>query len=226
MLTSPVADSNLPGLGAPHRLRRRLAAPTDPPPFINLCGDYRWLRAGYWALVDAELNNVTSRPSPVEAVTAQNATAALWVAGQRGIPCVSWSVARSAQDVPVPGLLVPVAGLTGASYVVRTGRSLRTQWRRATQNGTRPALAVRLDGRLRSLKAIMGLTTSDHYTLAWQVWQMFGLPLATVWFLEPDPTSDPPQALFLGLDPLPLTDLTQRDLALLEEVSQRPMSPS
>jgi hypothetical protein len=72
----------------------------------------------------------------------------------------------------------------------------------------------------------MGLTTSEHYALAWQVWQTFGLPMATVWFLEPGEAADDQTALFLGLDPLPLHELTQRDLTLLEEVSKRPMSPS
>lgn len=191
------------------------------PLFVNLCGDYRFLRGGYWALVDAELNGVPSRPTPLQAVTAQNGAAALLVAAQEGIPCAAWTVARKPEDVPVPCVLVPNAGQTDTYYHVHKPRAVPTQWRSATQNGTRPALAVPLDGPLRSLKAILGVTTSDHTDLAWQVWRVFGLPLATVWYLD---TDDGPR--FVSLDPLPLHDLTERELRMYEEVARRPMSPS
>ncbi|MGB1697655.1 MAG: hypothetical protein ACPHK8_04590 [Thermoplasmatota archaeon] len=66
---------------APIRLPNQ-ASQRRQPPFINLSGDYRFLRGGYWALVDAELNGLESRPSPLQAVTAQNCAAALLVAKQ------------------------------------------------------------------------------------------------------------------------------------------------
>lgn len=192
-----------------------------PPPFINLCGDYRWLRAGYWALVDAELNDVLSRPSFLEAATAQNAAACLLAARASGIRTVEWRIARKAADVEPPCLLVPVAGLTDATYACHSVRSAPSQWRRASQNGTRPVLVARLEGQLRVIKTIVGVTTSEQYALAWDVWRALGIPLARVWYVE---SSEGP--LFLGLDPLRLHELTDRELRLLEEVSQRPMSPS
>lgn len=210
---------------AEQALRRR--------PFINLCGDYRFLRAGYWALVDAELNGIASNPSPMQAVTAQNAAACLLVARHAGIETVEWKVARSAQDVEPPSLLVPCSGLTDAHYEVKSARSRAAQWRSATQNGTRAALAVRLTGDLRSMRMVVGVTAHEHYPLAWNVWRTFGVPLATIWYVEvgtgsPDgadaaagtPGSKP---LFLGLDPLPLHELTERELRLYEEISQRPL---
>lgn len=199
--------------------RRDTASPA--PPFINLCGDYRFLRGGYWALVDAELNGVESRPSPVQAVTAQNCAATLLVAAHAGLPCVSWKVAKRAEDVRPPVILLPNAGQTDSSYNVQSPRSAASQWRSATQNGTRAALAVRADGKLRSLRMVVGVTASDEYELAWRVWQIFQIPLATIWYLE---TRKGP--LFCCLDPLPLHELTDRELRLFEEVSQRPMSPS
>lgn len=207
---------------------QRPAAERRPPPFINLCGDYRFLRAGYWALVDAELNNYPSRPTPLQAVTAQNAAACLVAAKQAGIPTVSWRVARRAEDVTPPCLLVQVAGLTDVSFQVNSPRSAETQWRRASQNGTRPVLAVDLTGPLRSMKVVVGVTAHDAYQFAWDIWTTFGIPLATVWYVEAgDPDDDASsQPLLLGLDPLPLHELTERELRLLEEVSQRPMSPS
>jgi hypothetical protein len=198
-----------------------------PKPFINLCGDYRFLRAGYWALVDAELNGVESSPTPIQAVTAQNAAACLLVAKHSGIETVDWKVARQPQDVEPPSLLVPVAGLTDTVYEVKSTRSRAAQWRSATQNGTRAALAVRLNGDLRSMNMIVGVTTHDNYHLAWDVWRTFGVPLATIWYIESgDPEGEPgSKPLFLGLDPLPLHELTERELRLYEEVSQRPMQP-
>ncbi len=220
-----------PPVKPPGRLpRQEPGQPPARPPFINLCGDYRFLRGGYWAQVDAELNGVPSRPTPVQAITAQNAAACLLVARAAGIPTVAWTLARRPSDVEPPCLLVPVAGLTDTCYQVNKPRSAATQWRSATQNGTRPVLAVSLPGPLRSLKLVMGVTTHDEYQLAWNVWQTFGIPLALVWFVEaPAPTDDDPAAtapLFLGFDPLPLHELSERDLRLFEEVSQRPMSPS
>jgi hypothetical protein len=127
----------------------------------------------------------------------------------------------------VPGLLEPVAGNTDARYEVKSVRSRAAQWRSATQNGTRPALAVRLDGELRSIRMVVGCTTSDQVLLAWDVWRTFGIPLATIWYVEAgDPDGpDGSKPLLLGLDPLPLHELTERDLRLFEEVSQRPLDP-
>ena len=207
-------------------------------PFINLGGDYRFLRAGYWALVDAELNGVESSPTPIQAVTAQNAAACLLVARHNGIETVEWKVARRPEDVDLPSLLVPVAGLTEKSYEVKSARSRTHQWRSATQNGTRAALAVKLDGELRSMRMIVGVTAHEDYHLAWDVWRTFGIPVCEIWFLETQPEAKPADSgadtaaepagakrLFLGMDPLPLHELTERELRLYEEVSQRPMSP-
>lgn len=216
------AATTPPAAELPPRLPRR--TPVDRAParaFINLCGDYRFLRAGYWALVDAELNDVASRPTPLQAATAQNAAACLLVAQRNGIRCVDWKLARSPKDVDPPCLLVPVAGLTDTCYQVNSARSAETQWRSATQNGTRAALAVKLDGPMRSMRMIAGVTSHPDYQMAWNVWQSLGIPLATIWFVEAKEGDR-----FLGLDPLPLHELTERELRLFEEVSKRPMSRS
>ncbi len=197
------------------------ASQRPPPPFINLSGDYRFLRGGYWALVDAELNGIESRPSPLQAATAQNAAASLLVAASAGIPTPTWRVARKPSDTIVPGLLLPNAGQTDASYGTRSPRLVASQWRSATQNGTRPAITVACTGKLGALKTIVGTTTSPHYDFAWRIWQAFGIPLATVWYI--DEGNGP---LFLSIDPLPLHELTERELRNFEEVSRRPMSPS
>lgn len=203
------------------------AFPSGTRPFINLCGDYRFLRAGYWALVDAELNGVEPSPTPIQAVTAQNAAACLLVAKHNGIDTAEWSVARKPEDIVPPALLIPVAGLTEVSYEVKSTRSRAAQWRSATQNGTRAAIAVKLSGELRSMKMIVGVTAHENYHLAWDVWRTFGVPLATIWFVETGDAVHPEgtRALFVGLDPLPLHELTERELRLYEEVSQRPMQP-
>lgn len=213
---------------------RRPATPTPPTrlrtlrPFINLSGDYRFLRAGYWALVDAELNGVEPCPTPIQAVTAQNAAACLLVARHNGIETVDWTVARRPEDVHIPALLVPVAGMTEKAYEVKSARSRAGQWRSATQNGTRAALAVKLTGELRSMRMVVGVTANENYHLAWDVWRTFGIPLAEIWYLETGGEGTEPgtsRPLFLGLDPLPLHELSERELRLYEEVSQRPMSP-
>ena len=205
----------------PTRLPSRRGATPPRPTFLNLCGDYRFLRGGYWALVDAELNGVESRPTPMQAVTAQNVAAALLVAARNGIPCAEWRVAKKPSEVEPPCVLVPNSGQTDTYYHVQSPRSAASQWRSATQNGTRAALLVRKAGPLRSLKAITGVTAHGPYDLAWSVWAVFGIPLCTVWYLD---TPDGPR--FVSLDPLPLHELTERELRLYEEVSQRPMSPS
>ncbi len=157
----------------------------------------------------------------MQAATAQNCAAALLVAAQQNVPCASWTIVRRSEDVYAPTILVPNAGHTDTYYHVNAQRSAATQWRSASQNGTRPVVAIDKVGRLRSLKSIVGITTGKEVDLAWQIWQVFGIPLATVWYLE---TEEGP--LFVSLDPLPLHDLTERELRLFEEVSTRPMSPS
>lgn len=189
--------------------------------FVNLCGDYRFLRGGYWACVDAELNGVESQPTPMQAVTAQNGAAALLLAAQSGIPCATWKVARKAADVVPPTILVPNAGQTDTYYHVNSPRSAASQWRSASQNGTRPVLALDKVGPLRSFKVILGVTTGDHADLAWNVWRAFGIPLCTLWYIDAE--AGP---LFVSLDQLPLHDLTERELRIYEEVAKRPMSPS
>ncbi|HET6398578.1 MAG TPA: hypothetical protein VFH47_03390, partial [Candidatus Thermoplasmatota archaeon] len=143
-----------------------------------------------------------------------------------GIPTVEWKVARKAEDIEPPALLVPVSGLTDAHYEVHTKRLRAHQWRSATQNGTRVALAVGLPGELRSLRMITGVTSHENFALAWDVWRTFGIPLATIWYVEAGDPDGPEgsRPLFLGIDPLPLHELSERELRLYEEVSQRPMS--
>lgn len=162
----------------------------------------------------------------MQAVTAQNAAACLLVARHSGIETVEWKVAKSPQDIEPPALLVPCSGLTDVTYEVKSTRSRAAQWRSATQNGTRTALAVKLTGDLRSMRMIVGVTAHENYHLAWDVWRTFGVPLATIWYIEAgDP--DGPQGsrpLLLGLDPLPLHELTERELRLFEDISQRPLS--
>lgn len=217
--------SKPPALEPVHRLpSHRRAKPSGVSrPWVNLCGDYRFLRGGYWALVDAELNGVDPNPTPVQAVTAQNAAACLLVAKHAGIPTAEWKVARAPQDVEPPCLLVPVAGLTETCYEVKSTRSRAAQWRSASQNGTRGVLAVKLNGELRSMNMIVGVTPHEHFQLAWNVWRTFGIPLATIWFVEFMDENGESKPLFVGLDPLPLHELTERELRLYEEVSQRPM---
>jgi len=70
------------------------------------------------------------------------------------------------------------------------------------------------------MKVILGVTTGDHAELAWQAWRVFGVPLFRLWYLDTGP------ATFVSLDPLPLHDLTERELRIYEEVARRPMSPS
>jgi hypothetical protein len=226
----PLSEAKPPGYHPPARLARRSkrsdAERPRLPNFINLCGDYRFLRAGYWALIDSELNEVASTPTPMQAITAQNAAACLLEAGRAGIPCVEWKVVRRPEDIEPPSVLVPVAGLTESSYEVRTRRSAQSQFRRASQNATRSVIAARLPGPLKSMKMVVGLTTNDNFRLAWDVWRTFGVPLAQIWYIETQDQDGAENDLFLGLDPLPLHDLTDRELLLLEEVSQRPMSQS
>jgi len=205
----------------PQRLPERRGAPPRAPAFINLCGDYRFLRGGYWALVDAELTGVEPSPTPMKAVTAQNGAAALLVAEHHGIPCAQWHVSRRPEEVKPPCILVPNAGQTDTYYHVNAPRLAASQWRSATQNGTRAALCVHRTGTLRSMKTILGVTTGEEPELAWKIWTTFGIPLATVWYLEQE---DGPR--FVSMDPLPLHDLTERELRLYEEVARRPMSPS
>lgn len=204
----------------PTRLPARRNAAPSRPTFVNLCGDYRFLRGGYWALVDAELNDVAPAPTPMQAVTAQNVAAALLVAQAQAIACPTWSIARRAADVEAPCILIPNAGQTDTYYHVHSPRSAARQWRSATQNGTRAAVAVRKDGALRSMKVILGITTGPHIELAWAAWATFGMPLCRLWYLD----GDVPR--FVSLDPLPLHDLTERELRLYEEVARRPMSHS
>ncbi len=156
----------------------------------------------------------------MQAATAQNCAAAILVAERAGIPCAKWKVARKPEDVRPPALLVPNAGHTDTYYHCESPRSAASQWRSATQNGTRVALVVDKVGPLKSMNQVVGTTTSEHYNLAWRVWQAFGVPLATIWYLDSD---DGP--LFVSLDPLLLHDLTERELRMFEEVSTRPMSP-
>ncbi len=155
----------------------------------------------------------------MQAVTAQNAAASLLVAARNGIPCAAWTVAKRAEDVVPPCILVPNAGHTDTYYHVQSPRSAASQWRSATQNGTRAALAIQKAGPLKSLKSITGVTTNAEFDLAWRVWAVFGIPLCTVWYLD---APEGPQ--FVSLDPLPLHELTERELRMYEGVSARPMS--
>lgn len=208
--------------------------------FVNLSHRLRYLRAGYLASMDAELHGVDALPATRDLLAAFHPVLFHEAAAQAGVPVPPMHVVDDEKELvrlPVPCRLIPAHPHTWEAHDARTIAGARRIWRTVSMGGGLPAVHYPLPGRTFSFRAFLGMTLArGRENLAWQLWERFRVPLVTVYGVTESPDDaaatdhgatnggDAAPAWVTHIEPLPLHELTERDLRFFEEVSERPYS--
>lgn len=181
---------------------------------LNLAGDYSYLSEGYYRSLDAELEGLDISPTTAEALDAYVVPIALEKAVRAGLKVPDYSVTLDRLVPPV--LAYPVNPFSTAGELVLAEHDLKKRLKSLTRNGTYAVLCQTLpeDYRLDTLRVVLGRTTAEAYTdFAWQVFEVFGLPLMRVRVIV-----TPHQYLFSSIGPLPFSDLSEEERVLIESL--------
>ena len=71
------------------------------PAYVNLCGDYRYLKEGYYKSLDAELKGMRVYPTCQEIIDAYTVPLCMQKARAAGIPIPKYSITNNYVEPPV-----------------------------------------------------------------------------------------------------------------------------
>ncbi len=180
--------------------------------FVNLAGDYRYLKQGYFESVDAEVRGMKVYPTPEEAVNAYIVPICLERAKRNGIPIPDYAITR--EEIKPPALVYPINPFMSKFSVVQKSGSIKRIVKSMTRNNTYPICVQKLDGTLREFSCILGETTQDEFaSLAKKIWDLFHLPLCRVRVISNA------KIKLSAIEPLELHELKRAELKLLRKAN-------
>lgn len=191
-----------------------------PGAFVNLSHNLRYVEAGYLAAMDAELNGVPALPATRDVLAAFHPVVFHHLAKKAGIPVAPMRVVEDEEDLEAPCRLVPAHAYMNDYADAQTLVGAKRNWNSVSMGGGQPACMYLVRGKPFEVRSFLGMTTAaGKEDLVWQVWNLFHVPLVRILGYQADD-----DIAVTHLEPLRLVDLTERDLALFAEVSERPYS--
>lgn len=180
---------------------------------VNLAGDYRYLKAGYYASQDFESSGEPIRPTCSDIMDAYVVPLFLAKAQKAGLTVPSYYISNGYFEPPVVvDTINPF--MSRHSVVLKTAAQERIS-KSLTRNFTYAICCQDLpDGsRVSYFPAVLGHTAQPRYReLARALWDVFHIPVVKVRVIMlPDGTILPS-----GMQPLPYARLTERDRAIIE----------
>lgn len=180
---------------------------------VNLAGDYRYLKEGYYASQDFEAAGEVIRPTCSEIMEAYVVPLLLAKAQKAGLPVPSYYISNGYFEPPVVvDTINPF--MSRHSVVLKTAAQERIS-KSLTRNFTYAICCQDLpaDAKVAYFPMVLGHTAQPRYRdLARTLWNVFHLPVAKVRVIVlPDGDLQ-----LSGLQPLPFARLTDRDRAIVE----------
>jgi len=180
--------------------------------FVNLAGDYRYLKQGYFESVDAEVRGIKVYPTPEEALNAYLVPICLERAKRNGIPVPEYTVTR--EEIRPPAIVYPINPFMSKYSVVQKSGSIKRIVKSMTRNYTYPICVQKLDGTIREFSCILGQTTQPEFAeLAKKIWDLFHLPLCRVRVIVNT------NVKLSAIEPLELQELKRAELKLLKKAN-------
>jgi hypothetical protein len=184
--------------------------------FVNLEGDYTYLADGYYRSMEAEHEGLLAIPSPAEALDAYVVPLALSKAAAAGIEVPPWEIANDAAlGIEPPLIIYPINPFQTAGQLIADGALLSEAVKSMTMSGKYAMVVqdISPDSRVDTLRLVMGKCLKPEYAeLAEQIWRTFRIPLARVKIIVTEKLYQ-----FSAIEPLPKSELTQNEKALLKE---------
>jgi len=159
---------------------------------LNLLGDYRYLRLGYYVSLHAELLNLPAIPTIKNILDAYRAPLLLLRARNVGIPAVPYNLATDPpSEAELPCVLIATNPFTINSLRVAKSRaSLTRAIAELGYDGRYPVCIQPLLGRLQQVEMAFGCTMSAEYSMvAKQVFDEFKIPLGKLVIQQAEETS-------------------------------------
>jgi len=191
-----------------------------PGAFVNLSHNLRYVEAGYLASMDAELNGVPALPATRDLLAAFHPVVFHHLAKKAGLPVAPMRVIEDEEEIEAPCRLVPAHQYMLDHADAQTVRGAARQWNSVSMGGAQPVCMYLVKGKPFDVRSFLGMTTAaGKEDLVWGVWNLVHVPLVRLLGYQ-----DGDDIALTHLEPLRLGDLTQRDLNLFAEVSERPYS--
>lgn len=218
--TTPYARLTVPGDSPP--TQRPGASPLGDVPgaFVNLSHRLRYVAAGYLASMDAELNGVAALPATRDVLAAFHPVVCHHLARKADIAVAPMRVIEDEEHLIAPCRIVPAHPWAKGFGDATTLAGAKRVWTGLSMNGAQPVAMFETHGKPFEARAFLGMTTAKgKEDLAWRIWRTFHIPLVRIHGHQ-----TPARAEVTHLEPLRLADLSERDLHLFAEVSERPFS--
>jgi hypothetical protein len=192
----------------------KTAAPLLGADYLNLAGDYGYMSTGYYASLDAELAGDTVLPTTAEALDAYVVPIAMEKARQKGIATPDHELVTE-RFPPAPFMAYPLNPFSLRGELIVDSESLEKRRKGLTYTGKYAVLCQLLpaDYRIDVVRCVLGRSLIDEYAdFSRAVFQAFRLPLARMRVIVAYDAF-----LLSALEPLPYSELTLREKALLQE---------
>ncbi|MBW3582413.1 MAG: RimK-like ATPgrasp N-terminal domain-containing protein [Euryarchaeota archaeon] len=207
---------------APQKRRPRHTSPLGARPgaFINLSANLRFARAGYLASMDAELAGLPALPATRDLLAAFHPVLFHYFSHRAGIPVPDLHVVEDPEDLEAPCRLLAAHPYMWEHKDAKTLIGAKRAFKSVSMGGGLPVAMFAAHGKPFVFRAFLGMTLAKgREELAWNIWERFHLPLMTVYGFDRE---EGPAVTHI--EPLELSELTERDLRYFQEVSERPYS--
>lgn len=197
----------------------RLAAPLLGADFLNLAGDYGYMSTGYYASLDAELAGQAVLPTTAEALDAYVVPIAMEKARLADIRTPEFELVTE-RFPAAPFMAYPLNPFSLRGELILDDDSLEKRRKGLTYTGKYAVLCQLLpaDYRIDVVRCVLGKSLIAEYAeFSRAVFHTFRLPLARMRVIVAYDAF-----LLSALEPLPYSELTLREKALLQEEIQSP----
>lgn len=180
---------------------------------VNLAGDYRYLKLGYYASQDFERGTNGIHPTCQEIMDGYVMPLFLEKARRAGVPVPGYYISNGYFEPPV--IVDTINPFMSRHSIVLKAAAQERVAKSLTRNFTYAICCQELTpgAKVGYFRAILGWSPTPRFRpLAQSVWEVFRMPVARVRVV----VTDDNQALLSGLQPLPYEKLSERERAYVE----------
>jgi hypothetical protein len=182
---------------------------------VNLAGDYRYLKLGYYASQDFETGTNGIHPTCQEIMDGYVMPLFLEKARRAEVPIPNYYISNGYFEPPV--IVDTINPFMSRHSIVMKASAQERVAKSLTRNFTYAISCQELPpgARVGYFRSVLGWSPNPRFrALAQSVWEVFRIPLARVRVIVVDNS----QALLSGLQPLPFERLSERERSFVEKM--------
>lgn len=178
---------------------------------VYVLGDCRYLKPGYFEVIDAELKGLQVSPRFDDAINAHAVLICLDRAKRAGIAVPDYYITTK-NIRKLPALVYAMNPYTCDRKIVTKKNKIKAM-RTLTRNYMYPVCVQKIDGPLKEIIGVCGLTTARKYQkLVKKIWQIFNVPLVKLIIMGGK------KIKLSAIDPIEIFELGKDELKLLKKI--------